>query len=153
CADSSVTSPTATYADSPRTYEHSTCSRTCADSNVTSPTTTTYADSPRTPWNIPYMYQNLSRFQMIQNLCRFPVSQVPQPPKVDSPRTYADSTCIRICADSSVRSRTVTCADSTCIRTCANSSVTSPYYSHLCKSHGHLCSFSQSSTFGPPWSR
>ncbi|GFW21442.1 uncharacterized protein TNCV_1532651 [Trichonephila clavipes] len=33
--------------DSPRTYEHSTCSRTCADSNVTSPTAT-YADSPRT---------------------------------------------------------------------------------------------------------
>ncbi|GFU18507.1 uncharacterized protein TNCV_2258761 [Trichonephila clavipes] len=42
-ADSSVTRPTATYADSPRTYEHSTCicadsrgSRTCADSNSVS---------------------------------------------------------------------------------------------------------------------
>ncbi|GFU55676.1 uncharacterized protein TNCV_1649851 [Trichonephila clavipes] len=32
CADSNVTSPTATYADSPRTYEHSTCIRTWADS-------------------------------------------------------------------------------------------------------------------------
>ncbi|GFT96125.1 uncharacterized protein TNCV_3225501 [Trichonephila clavipes] len=42
-----VTSPTATYADSFRTYEHSTCIRTCADSIVTSPTAT-YADSPRT---------------------------------------------------------------------------------------------------------
>ncbi|GFW60874.1 hypothetical protein TNCV_2031971 [Trichonephila clavipes] len=46
CADSSVTSPTATYADSPRTYEHSTCITTCADCSVTSPTVTCAA-SPR----------------------------------------------------------------------------------------------------------
>ncbi|GFU08532.1 uncharacterized protein TNCV_2495961 [Trichonephila clavipes] len=40
CADSSVTSPTVTYADS-------TCIRTCANSSVTSPTVTC-AESPRT---------------------------------------------------------------------------------------------------------
>ncbi|GFX32943.1 hypothetical protein TNCV_2135981 [Trichonephila clavipes] len=47
CADSSVTSPTATYADFSRTYADSTCIRTCADSSVTS-LTVTCAESPRT---------------------------------------------------------------------------------------------------------
>ncbi|GFW35112.1 uncharacterized protein TNCV_5066781 [Trichonephila clavipes] len=47
CADSNVTSPTATYADSPRTYADSTWIRTCADSSVPSPTVTC-AESPRT---------------------------------------------------------------------------------------------------------
>ncbi|GFV56386.1 uncharacterized protein TNCV_855391 [Trichonephila clavipes] len=90
CADSSVTRPTATYADSPRTYEHSTCicadsrgSRTCADSSVTSPTAT-YADSPRT-----YEHSTCS------TTCTD--SSVTRPTA-----TYAGSTCIRICADSSV---------------------------------------------------
>ncbi|GFX21040.1 uncharacterized protein TNCV_4882721 [Trichonephila clavipes] len=116
CADSSVTSPTATYADSPRTYEHSTCirfcadsrgSRTCADSSVTRPTAT-YADSPRT-----YEHSTCS------TTCTD--SSVTRPTA-----TYADSTCIRICADSSVTRPTATCADSKCSRTCADSSVTRP---------------------------
>ncbi|GFT01247.1 hypothetical protein TNCV_3373601 [Trichonephila clavipes] len=69
CADSNVTSPTATYADSPRTYEHSTCIRTCADS---------------------------------QNLCRFQCHKSQKFTCADS--TYADSTCSRTCADSNVTS-------------------------------------------------
>ncbi|GFT98591.1 hypothetical protein TNCV_5091141 [Trichonephila clavipes] len=40
CADSSVISSTATYADSPRTYADSTCIRTCANSSIPSPTVT-----------------------------------------------------------------------------------------------------------------
>ncbi|GFV63795.1 uncharacterized protein TNCV_2977291 [Trichonephila clavipes] len=110
CADSSVTSPTATYADSPRTYEHSACirtcadsrcSRTCADSSVTSPTAT-YADST-----------------CIRTCADSRCSRTCADSSVTSPTaTYADSTCIRTCEDSTcIR----TCADSTCIRTCADS--------------------------------
>ncbi|GFU30677.1 hypothetical protein TNCV_109301 [Trichonephila clavipes] len=82
CADSSVTSPTVTCADS--TCADSRGSRTCADSSVTSPTAT-YADSPRTCAD--------SRGS---RTC------------ADSPRTYEHSTCSTTCADSSVTSPTAT---------------------------------------------
>ncbi|GFW70514.1 uncharacterized protein TNCV_1978521 [Trichonephila clavipes] len=80
CADSSVTSPTATYADSPRTYEHSTC--TCADSSVTRPTATcadstcirTCADSSVTRPTAPMQILHVSEPVQI------PVSHVPQSP-------------------------------------------------------------------------
>ncbi|GFT68741.1 uncharacterized protein TNCV_684181 [Trichonephila clavipes] len=53
CADSRVPCPSATYADSPRTYADSTCIRTCAYSSVTSPRTT-YAASPRARYFGPF---------------------------------------------------------------------------------------------------
>ncbi|GFU72505.1 hypothetical protein TNCV_3525861 [Trichonephila clavipes] len=120
CANSSVTSPTATYADSPRTYDHSTC--ICARRS----------ELPMAPVKIPDVLEPV----------QIPVSQVPQPPMQILPElmnilhvsepvqipdvpepvqitvspsptaTYADSTCIRNCADSSVTSPTVTCAES-----------------------------------------
>ncbi|GFS86962.1 hypothetical protein TNCV_1280271 [Trichonephila clavipes] len=133
CADSSVTpmSPvqiplvqiqmfrashksTATYADSPRTYEHSTCIRTCADSDVPEPVQIPVSQVPQPPMQILHLSEPV---QILQNLN----SSVTSPTA-----TYADSTCIRTCADSSVTSPTATYADSTCIRTCADSSVTSP---------------------------
>ncbi|GFU55519.1 hypothetical protein TNCV_4339151 [Trichonephila clavipes] len=77
CADSSVTSPTATYADSPRTYEHSTCIRTCADSSVSSPTAT-YADLPE-PMNILHVPVPV-QIPDVPESVQIPASHVPQPP-------------------------------------------------------------------------
>ncbi|GFU77863.1 uncharacterized protein TNCV_1138711 [Trichonephila clavipes] len=99
CADSSVTSPTATYADSPRTYEHSTCSTTCTDSSVTRPTATyagstciricadssvtrptaTYADSTNVsePVQIPVSHVPQSPMQSLPEPVQIPVSHVP----------------------------------------------------------------------------
>ncbi|GFW58766.1 hypothetical protein TNCV_379491 [Trichonephila clavipes] len=91
---------------------------------------------------------------------QIPVSHVPQPPMQvlhvsesvqipvsHVPPTYAGSTCIRTCADSSVTRPTVTYAESP--RTCADSSVTRP----TCRVSQNLCSFSQSSTCWTLWSR
>ncbi|GFV97269.1 hypothetical protein TNCV_2915621 [Trichonephila clavipes] len=69
-----VTSPTATYADSPRTpVQNSTCIRTCADSSVTSPTVTC-ADSTciRTCANSSVTSRHYSHLcRVSQNLCSF----------------------------------------------------------------------------------
>ncbi|GFV99998.1 retrovirus-related Pol polyprotein from transposon 297 [Trichonephila clavipes] len=122
CADSSVTSPTATYADFPRTYEHSTCiitcadsrcSRTCADSSVTSPTAT-YADSTciRTCADSSVTGPTVT---CADSSVTSPTATCAESSVTSPTATYADSTCIRICADSSVTGPTVTCADSTCV--------------------------------------
>ncbi|GFX21044.1 hypothetical protein TNCV_4882761 [Trichonephila clavipes] len=100
-----VTSPTATYADSPRTL------------NI--------LDVPE-PVQIPVSH-NLCP-QNLEPHVQIPVSQRPTATcafHLCFPRTYADSTC-RTCTDSSVTRPTATYADSTCIRTCAASSVTRP---------------------------
>ncbi|GFX76100.1 uncharacterized protein TNCV_1869091 [Trichonephila clavipes] len=68
CADSSVTSPTVTYADSPRTYEHSTCIRTCADSRCSRTCAVPVSQVPQSP------------VQSLPEPMQIPVSQVPQPP-------------------------------------------------------------------------
>ncbi|GFX41315.1 hypothetical protein TNCV_1653981 [Trichonephila clavipes] len=72
CADSSVTRPTATYADSPRTYEHSTCIRTCADSKppVPEPVQIPVSQVPQPPMQILHVSEPV----------QIPVSQVPQSP-------------------------------------------------------------------------
>ncbi|GFX40344.1 uncharacterized protein TNCV_4319771 [Trichonephila clavipes] len=71
CVDSSVPCLRATYADSPRTYEYSTCIRTCADSRCSR----TCADSSVTSPTQPAM-QILHVSEPVQ----IPVSQVPQSP-------------------------------------------------------------------------
>ncbi|GFT32174.1 uncharacterized protein TNCV_428201 [Trichonephila clavipes] len=109
CADSSVTSPTATYADSTcirtcadstciRTCADSRCSRTCADSSVTSPIAT-YADST--------CIRTCADSSVTGPTVTCADSSVTSPTA-----TYADSTCIRSCVDSSVTGPTVTCAES-----------------------------------------
>ncbi|GFW05456.1 hypothetical protein TNCV_2584361 [Trichonephila clavipes] len=63
-----VSKSTATYADSPRTYEHSTCSTTCADS---------VSQVPQPPMQILPEPMNILH---VSEPVQIPVSQVPQPP-------------------------------------------------------------------------
>ncbi|GFU72504.1 hypothetical protein TNCV_3525851 [Trichonephila clavipes] len=66
----SVTSLTATYVDSPRTYEHSTCIRTCADSRCSRICADYSVTSPTATMQILHVSEPL----------QIPVSQVPQLP-------------------------------------------------------------------------
>ncbi|GFW63069.1 hypothetical protein TNCV_4454171 [Trichonephila clavipes] len=75
CADSSVTRPTATYADSPRTYEHSTC--ICADSEDPEPVQIPVSHVPQPPMQI--LPEPMNILHVPQHV-QIPVSHVPQPP-------------------------------------------------------------------------
>ncbi|GFT40803.1 hypothetical protein TNCV_1232231 [Trichonephila clavipes] len=89
CADSSVTRPTATHADLPRTYEQSTC--TCTDSSVTRPTATYQVLHVSEPVQIPVvpMFSPVQPPMQIQMYAmQIPVSR---PTCAESPRTCAAS--------------------------------------------------------------
>ncbi|GFT01246.1 hypothetical protein TNCV_3373591 [Trichonephila clavipes] len=69
-----VSQVTATYADSPRTYEHSTCIRTCADSSDQN-----LCPSVKVPHHLCRFSQNLE-YSHVPEHVQIPMSQVPQPP-------------------------------------------------------------------------
>ncbi|GFT01909.1 hypothetical protein TNCV_3056561 [Trichonephila clavipes] len=76
CADSSVTSPTATYADSPRTYEHSTC--ICVQiPEDPEPVQIPVSQVPQPPMQI--LPEPMNILHVPQHV-QIPVSHVPQPP-------------------------------------------------------------------------
>ncbi|GFX06634.1 hypothetical protein TNCV_382301 [Trichonephila clavipes] len=180
CADSSVTRPTATCADStatcrfPEPMQHSTCNLCrfqnlwCADSSVTRPTAT-YADSLPEPMN------SLCRHEVPEPV-QIPVSHVPQPPMqvlhVSEPvqipvSSHSHQNAVQI-PDSSVTRPTATYAGSMYQNLCRfQSHVPQPpvqslpepvqipvsHVPHLCRVSQNLCSFSQSSTCWTLWSR